>query len=36
MLIYPQMTLLDLAGPQAALGQHAQTRLLFGRTWNPS
>ena len=29
MLIYPGMTLLDLAGPQAALGLHGQTHLLW-------
>jgi cyclohexyl-isocyanide hydratase len=29
MLIYPRMTLLDLAGPQAALGMHGHTHLLW-------
>lgn len=29
MLLYPNMTLLDLAGPQAALGMHGQTHLLW-------
>jgi cyclohexyl-isocyanide hydratase len=28
MLIYPRMTLLDLAGPQAVLGMHGQTHLV--------
>ena len=31
MLLYPQMTLLDLAGPQAVLGMHGQTHLLWKR-----
>jgi hypothetical protein len=29
MLIYPGMTLLDLAGPQATHGMHGQTHLLW-------
>ncbi len=29
MLIYPGMTLLDLAGPQAALGMHGKTHLVW-------
>ncbi len=29
MLLYPQFTLLDLAGPQAALGMHGRTLLLW-------
>ncbi len=29
MLLFPQMTLLDLVGPQAALGMHGQTHLLW-------
>jgi cyclohexyl-isocyanide hydratase len=33
-LIYPRMTLLDLAGPQAALGMHGQTHLLW-KTLDP-
>ncbi len=28
MLVYPRMTLLDLAGPQAALGMHGHTHLV--------
>ena len=34
MLLYPGMTLLDLAGPQAALGMHGRTH-LFSRTLDP-
>ncbi len=34
MLLYPGFTLLDLAGPQAALGMHGQT-LLFWKTLDP-
>jgi len=34
MLLYPQMTLLDLAGPQAMLGMHGQTHLL-AKTMEP-
>ena len=34
MLIYPGFTLLDLAGPQAALGPHGQTFLLW-KTLDP-
>lgn len=34
MLLYPQMTLLDFAGPQAALGLHGQTHLLW-KTLDP-
>lgn len=34
MLLYPGMTLLDLAGPQAALGMHGQTHLLW-KTMEP-
>jgi cyclohexyl-isocyanide hydratase len=34
MVIYPGMTLLDLAGPQAALGMHGQTHLLW-KTLDP-
>jgi cyclohexyl-isocyanide hydratase len=34
MLTYPGMTLLDLAGPQAALGMHGQTHLLW-KTLDP-
>ncbi len=34
MLLYPNMTLLDLAGPQAALGMHGQTHLLW-KTMEP-
>ena len=29
MLVYPAMTLLDLAGPQAALGMHGETYLVW-------
>ena len=29
MLVYPMMTLLDLAGPQAALGMHAETYFVW-------
>ncbi|WP_299328760.1 DJ-1/PfpI family protein [Parasphingopyxis sp.] len=29
MLVYPMMTLLDLAGPQAALGMHGETYLVW-------
>lgn len=34
MLVYPGMTLLDLAGPQAALGMHGRTH-LFWKTLDP-
>ena len=34
MLIYPGMTLLDLAGPQAALGMHGKTHLVW-KTMEP-
>ena len=34
MLLYPGMTLLDLAGPQAALGLHGRTH-LFWKTLDP-
>jgi cyclohexyl-isocyanide hydratase len=34
MLIYPRMTLLDLAGPQVVLGIHSQTHLLW-KTLDP-
>ncbi len=34
MLLYPGMTLLDLAGPQAALGMHGRTH-LFWKTLDP-
>ena len=34
MLLYPSMTLLDLAGPQAALGMHGRTHLLW-KTMEP-
>ena len=34
MLIYPGMTLLDFAGPQAALGMHGQTHVLW-KTLDP-
>jgi cyclohexyl-isocyanide hydratase len=34
MLIYPRMTLLDLAGPQVVLGMHSQTHLLW-KTLDP-
>ncbi len=34
MLLYPGMTLLDLAGPQSALGMHGRTH-LFWKTLNP-
>ncbi len=34
MLLYPNMTLLDLVGPQAALGIHGKTFLL-ARTLDP-
>ena len=34
MLLYPGFTLLDLAGPQSALGMHGQT-LLFWKTLEP-
>lgn len=34
MLIYPNFTLLDLAGPQAVLGMHAETLLLW-KSRNP-
>ena len=34
MLIYPAMTLLDLAGPQSALGMHGRTH-LFWKTRDP-
>jgi cyclohexyl-isocyanide hydratase len=34
MLIYPDMTLLDLAGPQAALGLHGKTHLVW-KTMDP-
>ena len=34
MLIYPGMTLLDLAGPQAVLGVHGKTYLL-AKTLDP-
>jgi cyclohexyl-isocyanide hydratase len=34
MLIYPGMTLLDLAGPQATLGMHGETHLLW-KTLDP-
>ena len=34
MLLYPGMTLLDLAGPQAALGMHGRTH-LFWKTLEP-
>jgi cyclohexyl-isocyanide hydratase len=34
MLIYPRMTLLDLAGPQAALGMHGRTHRLW-KTLDP-
>ncbi len=34
MLLYPDMTLLDLAGPQAALGMHGRTH-LFWKTLEP-
>ncbi len=34
MLIYPGMTLLDLAGPQSALGMHGRTH-LFWKTLDP-
>lgn len=34
MLLYPGMTLLDLAGPQAALGLHGRTH-LFSKTLDP-
>ena len=34
MLLYPDMTLLDLAGPQAALGMHGRTH-LFWKTLDP-
>jgi cyclohexyl-isocyanide hydratase len=34
MLIYPGMTLLDLAGPQAALGMHGTTHLVW-KTMEP-
>ncbi len=34
MLLYPNMTLLDLAGPQAALGIHGRTH-LFWKTLDP-
>lgn len=34
MLLYPQMTLLDFAGPQAALGLHGHTHLLW-KTLDP-
>ena len=29
MLVYPMMTLLDLAGPQSALGMHGETYLVW-------
>lgn len=31
MLVYPMMTLLDMAGPQAALGMHGETYLVWKR-----
>lgn len=34
MLLYPDFTLLDLAGPQAALGPHGKTHLLW-KTMSP-
>jgi cyclohexyl-isocyanide hydratase len=34
MLVYPLMTLLDLVGPQAALGMHGRTHLLW-KTLDP-
>ena len=34
MLIYPGMTLLDLAGPQSALGMHGKTHLVW-KTMDP-
>ncbi|MEM9028013.1 MAG: DJ-1/PfpI family protein, partial [Pseudomonadota bacterium] len=34
MLIYPGFTLLDLAGPQAVLGMHAETYLVW-KTLDP-
>lgn len=34
MVIYPRMTLLDFAGPQAALGLHGQTHLVW-KTLDP-
>ena len=34
MLVYPGMTLLDLAGPQSALGMHGRTH-LFWKTLDP-